>query len=116
MATSRHERFENHGLFCIAPGPLYVLAVVCKERVWRAEVVRLAEQLPASVLANLCTLSARIGADAGAQRVRSIAAHDVHKLLVAAGLHLIDERSDEEKVHWVRHVNWSVAHQLVGCL
>lgn len=100
---------KKHPLFCVAPGPLYMLAVVGKERSWRASVIRLAQGLSASTRANLCALSGRIGLDAGAQRVRIDVAKDVHGLLVAACQAMIG-RTDEEKAYWVRHVNRNVAH------
>ena len=100
---------KKHVLFCIAPGPLYMLAIVGKERAWRAAVVRLAQGLPASTWANLCALGGRIGSDAGARRVRTVVAQDVHRLLVAA-CRAMTERSDEEKAYWATHVNRNVAH------
>ena len=96
-------------MFCVAPGPLYVLAIVGKERAWRAEVVRLAQGLPASTRANLCALSVRVGSDANARRLRTATAEEVHGLLVAA-CQAMTERSDEEKAYWVRHVNRNTAH------
>ena len=52
---------KKETLFCIAPGPLYMIAIIGKERAWRAAIVRFAQQLPASTKANLCALSGRIG-------------------------------------------------------
>lgn len=100
---------KTNALFCIAPGPLYILAIVGKERAWRAALLRLAQGLPPSTRANLCALSGKIGADAGAQRVRTAVAQDLHRLLVAA-CHAMTARSDEEKAYWVRHVNRNVSH------
>ena len=76
---------KKNALFCIAPGPLYMLAIVGKERAWRAELIRLAQGLSPSTRANLFALSGKIGPDAGAQRVRTAVAQDLHRLLVAEG-------------------------------
>ena len=100
---------KKNALFCIAPGPLYMLAIVGKERAWRAALLRLAPGLPLNTRANLHALSGKIGPDAGAQRVRTAVAQDLHRLLVAA-CHAMTARSDQEKAYWVRHVNRNVSH------
>ena len=100
---------KKHALFCIAPGPLYVIAILGKERAWRAAVVRLAQGLPASTRANLCALGGRIGSDTGARQIRTAVAQDVHRLLADACL-AMTERTDQEKSYWARHVNRNVAH------
>ena len=100
---------KNHPLFCITPGPLYMLAVAGKEQAWRAAIVRLSEALPASAMRNMCALSDRIGSDEGALRLRDDVAKDVHKILVAA-CEAMATRSIEEKAYFVKHVNRNVAH------
>ena len=102
---------EKEALFCIAPGPLYMIAVNGKEKVWRAAIVRFARQLPASTKANLRALSSRIGSDAGdhARDVRTVVAKAVYRILVDA-CQAMTKRSAKEQAYFVRHVNRSVTH------
>ena len=102
---------RKHPLFCIAPGPLYLIAVVGKEQAWRAAIVRLARQLPASTRSNLSALSNRIGPDAADRDrgVRTAVALRLHRLLVVA-CQAMTKRSAKEQAYWVNHVNRNVAH------
>jgi len=100
---------KSEPLFCLAPGPLYIIAVVGKEKAWRAAVVRLARGLPDKTKANLCALSSRIGQNPGAVAIRTAVAKDLHKLLIDA-CQLMTKRTSEEQEYWARHVNRNVAH------
>ena len=101
---------KEETLFCIAPGPLYVIAIIGKERAWRAAIVRLARELPTSKNVNLCALSGRIGStDSKARAVRAAAAKVVHELLVNA-CNKMTERTKSEQAYYAKHVNRNVAH------
>ena len=100
---------KKHTLFCIAPGPLYLIALFGKEQAWSAAIVRLARRLSAKTTANLCALSSRSGADTGARGVRTAVAKDVHGLLVAA-CQAMTKRSAKEQAYWPMHCNRNVAH------
>ena len=114
---------KKEPLFCIAPGPLYMIAVVGKEQAWRAAIVRLARRLPNSTQAHLCALSSRIGSGANDRAVRTAVAKDVHTLLADA-CWAMTERSAEEQEYWVSHVNrrcsfhagWLPVMQRIGIL
>ena len=100
---------KKHTLFCIAPGPLYLIALLGKEQAWTTAIVRLARELPAKTTANLFALSSRSSADAGARGVRAAVAKDVHGLLVAA-CQAMTKRSAQEQVYWPKHCNRNVNH------
>ena len=100
---------KKEPLFCIAPGPLYMIVVNGKEKFWRATIVRLARQLPANTKANLSALSSRIGAGDHARGVRTKVAQDVYRLLADA-CRAMTKRPAKEQAYFVRHVNRNVTH------
>ena len=98
------EARKKHTLFCIAPGPLYIIALLGKDPAWTAAIVQFAHELPIKTTANLFALSDRSDADAEARGVRTVVAKDVHGLLAAACRKMTGHPASQQK-YWHLHCN-----------
>lgn len=99
---------KKQELFCLAPGPLYVLAIMGKEGPWRAAIVRLTRKMSASKRVNMCALTGRTGPDPASCAAKAAAAKDVHGILVAA-CKAMARRPIRERKFW-NTVNKNVSH------